>query len=195
MELVLVRHGRPVRIETPRGEPADPELSEEGRVQAERVGRWLGEEAIDRLYTSPMRRARETAAPLAARTGLSPSVEPRVREFDDGAQIYIPLEELKALDQERYRALLATGWYSPLDPGEFRARVVEALESIIAENPGGRTVVVCHGGVINVWAGHLLGIELPLFFQPGYTSVHRFLCARSGARSLLSLNETAHLRG
>lgn len=194
MELVLVRHARPVRIETPRGEPADPELSEEGRAQADRVGRWLGSETIDRLYTSPMRRAVETAAPLAARTSLAPSVEPRVREFDDGAQIYIPLEELKELDKERYRALLESGWYAQLDPAVFLARVVEAFEAIIAENPGGRTVVVCHGGVINVWAGHLLGIELPLFFQPGYTSIHRFLCARSGQRSLLSLNETAHLR-
>jgi len=194
MELVLVRHGRPVRIETPRGVPADPELSEEGRAQAERVGAWLAGETIDRLYASPMRRAQETAAPLASRLGVTPSLEPGVTEFDDGASIYIPLEELVEHDPVRYRQLVETGWYVPLDPAVFRARVVDALESIIADNPGGRAVVVCHGGVINVWAGHLLGIARPLFFEPRYTSIHRFLCARSGLRSLASLNETAHLR-
>jgi probable phosphoglycerate mutase len=72
--------------------------------------------------------------------------------------------------------------------------VVEALERIIAANPGGRVAVVCHGGVINAWAGHLLGVADPLFFDPTYTSVNRFLAASSGERSLVSLNESAHLR-
>jgi probable phosphoglycerate mutase len=55
---------------------------------------------------------------------------------------------------------------------------------------------VCHGGVINSWAGHVLGVREPFFFfDPGYTSVNRFLAAGSGERSVVSLNETAHLRG
>jgi probable phosphoglycerate mutase len=56
--------------------------------------------------------------------------------------------------------------------------------------------VVCHGGVINAFAGEVLGIREPfLFFDPGYTSISRFLAAKSGERSVLSLNETGHLRG
>jgi hypothetical protein len=46
-----------------------------------------------------------------------------------------------------------------------------------------------------VYAGHVLGIDDPLFFLPGYTSISRVLAASSGERSIASLNETAHLRG
>ena len=52
----------------------------------------------------------------------------------------------------------------------------------------------CHGGVINVWTAHVLGMAPRLFFEPVYASVHRYLCARSGERNLVSLNETAHLQ-
>ena len=54
--------------------------------------------------------------------------------------------------------------------------------------------MVCHGGVINAWAAEVLGIEPRLFFDPTYTSINRFVAARSGERSLVSLNEAAHLR-
>ena len=49
--------------------------------------------------------------------------------------------------------------------------------------------------MINAWAAHVLGIDAPIFFDPGYTSVQRFLAASTGERSVRSLNETAHLRG
>jgi probable phosphoglycerate mutase len=45
--------------------------------------------------------------------------------------------------------------------------------------------------VINVWAAHVLGMPARLFFEPGYASLHRFLCARGGQRNLLALNERA----
>jgi probable phosphoglycerate mutase len=55
---------------------------------------------------------------------------------------------------------------------------------------------VCHGGVINAYLTHILGIEDPSgFFYPNYTSIHRVAAARSGERSVLTINETAHLRG
>jgi probable phosphoglycerate mutase len=54
--------------------------------------------------------------------------------------------------------------------------------------------VFCHGGVINVWTAHVLGMAPRLFFEPGYASVHRYLCARSGERNVVALNERGHLR-
>jgi probable phosphoglycerate mutase len=81
------------------------------------------------------------------------------------------------------------------DPLVFRQVVAEALEEIIAENRGRRVAVVCHGGVINAWTSYVLGMEKVLFFQPTYTSINRFAAAGSGERSVLSLNEAAHLRG
>jgi probable phosphoglycerate mutase len=56
-------------------------------------------------------------------------------------------------------------------------------------------VVFCHGGVINTWTTHVLGMQPRMFFEPVYTSVHRFLCASSGQRNLVTLNERHHLAG
>lgn len=194
MELLLVRHGLPLRIENSDGTAADPPLSDEGHEQAARVARWLEREAIDALYASPMRRAYQTAEPLVKTSGLALQIEPGVVEFDPDAASYIPMEELKANDYERWLELVQGGLYAALDIVGFRRGVVETLERLIAGNPGRRVAVFCHGGVINSWASHVLGIDSPLFFEPTYTSISRFLAASSGERSVVTLNEAAHLR-
>jgi len=194
MELILVRHGLPERVENTDGTPADPRLCDEGRAQAERTARWLSRERIDRVYASPLRRARETAEPLVAALGGELVIEPGVAEFDQNAQAYVPLEELKRTDYPRWRELMASGFALAFDPEQFRAVVVGALERIIEANKGGRVAVVCHGGVINVWAAHLLELRRLMFFAPQYASVNRFMASSGGHRSVVSLNETAHLR-
>src|SRR5215210_6640675 len=72
MELILVRHAEPRRVGA--GEvdgPADPGLTDRGRQQAERLAAWLAVEPVDAVITSPLRRARETAAPVASALGLT----------------------------------------------------------------------------------------------------------------------------
>ncbi|MBM4270390.1 MAG: histidine phosphatase family protein [Deltaproteobacteria bacterium] len=194
MELVLIRHALPLRVEGVSGTPADPALSEQGRLQVERLQRWLEGERIDAIYASPLRRAQETAAPLAAERGLEIVVEPGIAEFDRDSESYVPLEELKAENRAHWKELVDGGMYASLDIDAFRRTVVEAVERIVAAHARQRVALVCHGGVINAWAAHVLGVERPVFFEPGYTSLHRFLAASSGERSVLSLNEVAHLR-
>jgi probable phosphoglycerate mutase len=181
-------------LHSPDGTPADPPLSDEGRRQASRLAAWLAGERIDALYASPMRRARETAEPLAAARGLALSLEPDLVELDHRAAFYIPLEELKRENRDAWLAFVQGGIYEGIDVPAFRRGVVAAFERIIAAHAGGRVAVVCHGGVINAWAAHVLGIAAPIFFEPGYTSVQRFLAASSGERMIASLNELAHLR-
>lgn len=193
MDLVLVRHGLPIKLVSEDGAPADPPLSDEGARQAEAVGRWLEREAFDAVYVSPMRRARETAQPYLRRAGLEPLVEPRVAEFDRDADHYVPMEELKRTDYERWRQLVQGGYEAAPNFAEFQREVVEGLSEITTRHTGERVLVVCHGGVINVWAGVVVGIGPRLFFEPGYTSINRFRVARSGERSVTSLNELAHL--
>jgi len=194
MELILVRHGLPVRRVSEDGSPADPPLSDEGRAQAAAVADWLAVERIDRIYASPLRRARETAAPLAERLALEIEIEPRVAEYDRHADTYIPLEELRELDYEAWRDFMSRGYPEGMDLEDFRHGVVSACDDIIELNPGRRVVVVCHGGVINTWAAHVVGLGFKLFFNPGYTSINRFLASSDGVRSVGSLNEVAHLR-
>lgn len=192
MELILIRHGLPMRVQNTSGEPADPSLSDVGREQAERMALWLAREPIDRLYSSPMRRAFETAQPLARALNLSVEVEPGAAEYDQHSDTYIPVEHLKELDYERWRRLMRGEMESDFEA--FSAVVIAALERIVLENQGLRVAVTCHGGVINVWTAHVIGFAPRLFFNPDYTSINRFMCARSGERSVITLNEAVHLR-
>ena len=195
MELVLVRHAEPVRVEGG-DRPADPQLTARGYAQAECLAAWLAEEAVDHLVTSPLVRAVETGAPVAAALGLEPEVVAGVAEWDVGNHDYIPVEELKQRQDERWFAMIEGRWERDggIDPVAYRNRVVDAVEGVIGRFPAGRVVVVCHGGAINAYLGHVAGIERPLWFEPAYTSISRVAASRTGVRSIVTVNETAHLR-
>lgn len=197
MELIVIRHALPIRVEQAQG-AADPALSDAGVSQAEHMARYLSTERIDALFTSPMRRARETAAPLAAELGLEPTVIDGVKEYDHAANEYVPVEELKASGDPRWAEMLDDGATDEALSTEFFDRVVGSLERIVDDHPGQTVAVVCHGGVINAYLTHVLGLPFKLpggIIYPNYTSIHRFAAARSGERSILTINETAHLRG
>jgi probable phosphoglycerate mutase len=192
VELILIRHARPTRVDgEPDGPPADPGLDEEGRGQAQALASWLADEPIDAVWSSTMRRAVETAAPLGDRLDLPVHPEPDLIEADHDATSYVPLEEMGP-----------DAWADPVaavfgdqDPDVFRARVSGALVRIATAHPSASVAVVCHGAVINCAVADVLGLATPLFFAPGYTSISRILVARSGRWSLHSLNEMPHLRG
>ncbi len=193
MDLLLIRHGLPLRVERDDGLPADPPLSAEGRAQAERVALWLAHESIDHIVSSPLLRARETAAPLAEALGLPVEIEPRVAEYDRDSALYVPLEELRRTDYPAWKAFMQTGYPEGVEIERFIVDVQSALDACISRHRGRRVAVFCHGGVINVFAAQVLGSARPLFFQPDYTSINRFAAASSGERSVIALNETAHL--
>lgn len=194
MEIILVRHALPVRREATVG-PADPELSAIGHQQAGYVAEYLASEKIDALYTSPMQRARQTCAPIAAIHKLVPTVVQGVAEWDQNSNEYIPIEELKATNDPRWQAMVAGEWKSDESMEDFSARVIESIEKIVSAHSGDRVAVVCHGGVINCYLAHVLGLPNGQFFYPNYTSLHRIAASSRGHRSVVSVNETSHLRG
>jgi len=196
MELVLVRHALPVRIDaTPDGAPADPALAPRGQAQAERLVEALALDGLDALYTSPSRRARETAAPLERALGRPAEVEDGLAEFDTADSSYVPVEELRAAGDPRWAALVHGDLYSrDVDPVAFRARVVAAVERIAARHPGGRVVLFSHAGAINAATGAVLGQQRTIWFAPDYCSISRVAAARDGRRGIVSLNETGHVR-
>ena len=188
MELLLIRHALPVRIDEGSVDgPADPHLADLGRIQAKALADWLADERVDALWCSPMLRARETARPVAERLELDIVFDDGLAEYDRDAASYIPIEELKAAGDPRWNEV-------PEQPEHFKAVVVETVERIVAAHPRQNVAVVCHGGVINAYAAHVVGIDDPLFFLPVYTSISRILAASSGERSISTLNEHAHLR-
>ena len=196
MELLLVRHALPLRRELVEG-PADPELSPEGHAQAEHLATYLSSEHLDAIYASPLQRAYQTAAAIAAHQSTAVRACDGVAEFDRNSGDYIPTEELKAENDPRYHAMINGEWDSDDETAdEFRRRVVGAIEQVIDAHAGQRIVVVCHGGVINGYLAHVLGLTHTRgFFYPNYTSINRVAAARGGARSVVTINETSHLRG
>ena len=196
MELLLIRHALPVRIEGEEGTAADPELADLGHDQARALADYLSGEHVDVLYVSPLRRALQTAEPVAATLGLEAIVDDELAEFDRHSHFYIPIEELKEEKDERWDDLIAGRWGDDgeVDPAMFKAVVVEAVERVIDAHPGRTVAIVCHGGVINAYFAHLLRLDFPMFFEPAYTSISRVLASSDGHRQVKSINEHAHVR-
>ena len=72
--------------------------------------------------------------------------------------------------------------------------VVPVIEAIIAANRGRRVAAVCHGGVINAYLSHVLGLRTPCSSSPNYASIHRVIAASSGERTIATVNEAPFLR-
>lgn len=184
--VTLVRHTEPSRSAADR---SDPGLSEVGREQARTVAGQLGAggalaDAV--LYSSPMRRARETAAAIAAVADLPVALDEALVEFDHGAD-YQHFED-GAEVWERYFAGDLSPWGTTLPI--FAARVQGAMNRLAERHPGNHVVAVCHGGVINTWAAQVLGRpERVRVLEPGYGSVSRFRNDGAGRWFLESLNE------
>jgi len=148
MELILIRHGLPEKRINDDETPADPPLSQEGLQQADKMGAWLKDRKIDRLYSSPMQRALQTATPLSTSKDLPVEIHEGVAEYDQKSKLYIPVEELKVLDYDRWRRLMSGE--TEIDFPLFAKTVCDSLEEIVQDNRGKRVAVTCHGGVINV---------------------------------------------
>ena len=176
---------------------ADPELSVAGHQQAKFLTEYLSSEEITALYSSPQQRALQTVEPISAARGLPVTTVDDVAEWDRNSSFYIPTEELKAANDPRWQAMVRGEWTADDDTMEgFRTRVVVAVEAMVAAHHGERIVVSCHGGVINAYLAHVLGLPISKgFFYPNYTSINRVMASRGGHRSVMTLNETTHLRG
>jgi probable phosphoglycerate mutase len=193
MELLLIRHALPVRRENAVG-PADPELSEAGHAQARLLAEYLGTEHLDAVYASPLRRARQTAAPLADAKQLEVVIEDGVAEYDRNADSYVPVEELKAANDPRWQEILAKGGqFDDVTPEEFQGLVVTSVEKLVAAHAGHKIAVVCHGGVINAYTGHLIGTPYDMWFRPAHASI-TLVVAAHGRRALRWTNNVAHLQ-
>lgn len=192
MDLVLVRHTEPERgLAGVTG--ADPHLSRRGREQAVQAGRALALEPFAALYCSPMRRALETAKIVSEAVGLDAVVDEDLAEFDRGAQ-YLHFEDVGATGNvyENYMRDDLSPWGTTAV--DFRTRVTAAFDRIVASHPGRAVIVVSHGGVANAYLGGLLGIDRIHFHSPEYGSISRVRASKAGVRTVVSLNETSHLR-
>jgi broad specificity phosphatase PhoE len=207
-EIYLIRHGDavPDPDDLLPGNYDDQNLSALGRRQAEALATRLRDVRFDALYTSPLRRTQQTAAPLALALGLQPQPLEGLREIRLGG-IGVPLPEgatpAEVADNLRERLRLiagraaVTGTWDSIPDSEpsatFRARVVAAHEHAAARHPGGRIVCFEHGGTINSFTAAVLGLQRDFFFPVANTAVS-IVRLKGPRRVVLALNDVAHLR-
>ncbi|HXJ80981.1 MAG TPA: histidine phosphatase family protein [Candidatus Methylomirabilis sp.] len=192
LRLVLVRHGetdwnRERRYQGQRDTP----LSETGRAQAEAAGRLLAREQFQAVWSSPLRRARDTAAAIAAPKGLAVRVDEAFGEMRFGQWEGLTVDDVSARFPDLHRQwqgtphLVAPPDAETLD--EVRARTLKGLEGLRAAHDGQTVCLVTHGvtsrvlilealglGLDRIWSLHvsLTGIT-ELEFRDDWAVVHR----------------------
>lgn len=194
MQLLLIRHALPVLSRVTEGR-ADPALAEEGRVQAARLPDALAPYRIRRIFSSPQRRALETAGPLAVERDLPVEQIVDLAEYDYDLDHYIPFDDARELAPAAFERIRAGLLPEFVDEEAFRARVLSGVDRIVGACEHEDTVAVfAHGGVVNAVLQDILGLARPLEFPLEYTSVTRVLVSRNGARRAASINETGHVQ-
>jgi broad specificity phosphatase PhoE len=164
--LLLARHGETDWNRARRWQGhADRPLTDRGRAQAAGLAERLAGIPLDAVYSSDLRRARETAEAVAHVQGLEVVELPALREVDVGSWQGLTRDEAEARFPEgfqRWRAG-ATGWDDGESYGEMSRRVLAAVETIANAHQGGRVLIVTHGGPIRAIHGAALGMDVEAY--------------------------------
>jgi len=200
-ELLLIRHGESQAAYMEEPFPlvdghADPELATDGWAQAELLARRLAKMHIDALYVTTLRRTAQTAAPLARQLGLTPQVEPDLREVNLGeweAGVFRKMVAENHPVAERMWAEERWDVIPGAEPAEvFAARVGGAIKRIAAAHPDQRVAAVVHGGVIAQALAMATGSRPFAFLGADNGSISR-LVIMAQRWVLRGYNDTAHL--
>jgi probable phosphoglycerate mutase len=196
-ELLLVRHAEPDYRAGGNGFAQDPPLTPRGWQQALRLASRLRKTPVQAVYASTMRRAVETAGAVATAKGLPLTCVDSLREIDIdlGALASVAAGSDGAPRELAQRFIDRPTWDAlpGMEPSkQFRRRVIEALEAIVAAHPDGRVIVVAHGGVINAYLSMVLDIPRDMFFLPGHASISTVL-VHGGLYAVQRLNDAGHL--
>ena len=129
---------------------ADPPLNDTGRAQAAGLGAQLMDVELTAVYSSPLRRAFETAELLAAPHRLAPVALEALREVDVGSWQGLTREEVETRYPEQFTRWLdyGQGWQDGESYDEMARRVVAMLLQLATAHDGNRILVVTHGGPI-----------------------------------------------
>lgn len=218
MELLLVRHGQPAWSVDGLSRD-DPDLTDVGREQAARLANRLRGLDADRLLVSPLRRAQQTAEPLADALDLEPVTHPWLAEITAPTWEGTPVELVEKTFRESRDRPVEEHW-SGLPGGEsfhdFHARVTTGTDELLSsvggrrqqdeptlwslERPEARVVVVAHAGTNSVLLGHLLGIppvpwewERFVAFHSSLSTLRPVEVSGHHSFSLWRLADTSHL--
>ena len=197
-ELMLARHGETTwNVEKVFRGRADVDLDEVGVTQAKLLGKYLSNWKLEAIYSSPLRRALDTANMVARYQKVAVRVADGLIDFDYGEWQSLPEQEAKRL----YPALLNEWQKSPHKvtmPGgerleDVRRRAVEVVDGIVSR-PQGSVLLVSHRVVIKVLVCYLLGLD-----NSHFRNIRQDICGitvfnyADGRFVLTRHNDTSHL--
>jgi alpha-ribazole phosphatase len=188
----LVRHGSVVGAEIRRfiGH-LDVPLSPAGQAQIRSLAARLEGVALDAVYTSDLRRSRESARLLAEPLGLIPVELTELREFAMGRWEGLTAEEIRALDPEAFVRWMADAGRFQFPEGEslpdLEARAWPAFERIVAAHAGGAVAIVAHGGTNRMILCRALGLGPERLLAVGQEYGALSVLEWAGARWVLRL--------
>jgi probable phosphoglycerate mutase len=171
LRLHFLRHGQTPHSRDNRlcGAASDPELTADGRAMAAAIAAALAAQRFAAICSSPQRRARDTAGPLAAATGSAVRVADGLREIAYGEWEGLAAATAAERFHDAY-LLWSTDPALHAPPGgetalAVAARALEAIAQLRAEVPGGDVLVVSHKATIRITLCALLGIDVGRFRQ------------------------------
>lgn len=195
--IVLVRHGETVwHAENRYAGSSDIALTDRGREQAQALARWAGHAGLERIYVSPLVRARETARPAEAVLGMEAAVDTRLREIHFGEGEGLTSREMSKCFPVEYAAFRRDPVKHHLpggeDPKAAIARGRAALEEMASQaGPQARVLIVTHNTLIRLLLCDLLGIPparyRQVFPEVGNVSINELELTESGV-ALLRFN-------
>ena len=196
--LLLLRHGENEYVATHRlaGRTPGVRLNEKGRIQADGLVKLLDGQAIDAIFSSPLERCRETAAPLASARSLPLNDLPDILEVDYGAWQGQDLRELGKLPEwqqvQHFPSIFRFPGGETLR--EVQARSVAAIERTCDAYAGQVVALFSHGDVIRTTLAHFLGVPLDLFQRIAISTASVSVLAFHDGRPLvLGMNYVAEM--
>jgi probable phosphomutase (TIGR03848 family) len=147
------------------GRTAGVHLNGEGQAQAQKLAERLAASSISAIYSSPLERALETAAPLADALGLQTLISNDFIEMDFGEWTNCAIEDV--MKDERFRQFNSFRSCTRIPGGETmmeaQARIIAGLEKLRLEHRGQIVAVVSHGDLVKAAVAYYAGIHLDLF--------------------------------
>lgn len=198
-ELVLIRHGetdmnRELRFQG----HVNVALNAIGLEQARRLAARMAGEQADAVYVSDLLRARQTAEPIAGELSLQPVPESGLREQSFGKVDGMRVDDIQRDHPEAWAGWLRFEEDFAMPDGEstraFHARVMEAVQRVVATHPEQRVVVVTHGGVLDMIyrTARSLGLNGPRQSDIPNAGFNR-IRVRDGGIDILDWADTRHL--
>jgi probable phosphoglycerate mutase len=193
MNLLLIRHGLP--DESIEGPSRDTPLDAEGLRQAHAVAALLLKQGVDRIVSSPMRRALATAEPSAQALGRTIDIVEGWAEADRDHGRYHSRATLRSrVTPEEWDGFMRDPVrFLGVDSDAFQSRVLAALEHVLADRASQSVAVFTHNLAINVVLRRLLGLDRLTHFEVHWGSVTRLRGDSLAALRVISVNETLHL--